>query len=204
MRSPLLARMWTTTFLHTEMTGELIVLWSVVSSAVELVLGRSPGETSQVEVMNELIAKFYRWEELCSRLEGLGMKICALLVGLSTSQAKWDDHLGEATKRLEVGIAEHHQVDAELEALCALVVLVWDLVLGDVDGPSSLAASMSMAAELLEDGVENAAANRVCWGDPVSVGCHLVALSGVGTTSNSPTSLVPSSFALNPPDNVGE
>jgi hypothetical protein len=29
-----------------------------MSSTAELVCGRSPGDTSQVEVMNELIAKF--------------------------------------------------------------------------------------------------------------------------------------------------
>jgi hypothetical protein len=39
---------------------------AAVSSTTELVLGRSPGETSQVEVMNELTRKFQKLEELCS------------------------------------------------------------------------------------------------------------------------------------------
>jgi hypothetical protein len=56
------------------------------------------------------------------------------------------------------------------------VVRVWDLVLDRADGPSSLTASLSIAAELLEGQVDIATANGVCWWDPVSVACHLVAL----------------------------
>jgi hypothetical protein len=37
-------------------------------------------------------------------------------------------------------------------------------VLGGADGPSSLAASVSTAAELLEDRIDDAAANGVRWG----------------------------------------
>jgi hypothetical protein len=72
---------------HTEMVGELTGLQAVVSSVAELVLGRSPNETSQVEVMNELVAKFRRQEELCSRLEGPGTRIYELLFGPPPSQA---------------------------------------------------------------------------------------------------------------------
>jgi hypothetical protein len=43
-------------FRHTEITGELTALRSAVSSATELGLGRSPGETFEVEVMNEMVA----------------------------------------------------------------------------------------------------------------------------------------------------
>jgi hypothetical protein len=52
-------------------------------------------------------------------------------------------------------------VDAELEALRAFAARVQDLVLGGADGPSSLAASVSTAAELLEDRFDAAVANRV-------------------------------------------
>jgi hypothetical protein len=41
-------------------------------------------------------------------------------------------------------------VDAELGALRTLVARVRDLVLGNADGSSSLAASLSMVAELLK------------------------------------------------------
>jgi hypothetical protein len=37
-------------------------------------------ETSRVEVMNELTAKILRLEELCSWLEGPGIRICSLLL----------------------------------------------------------------------------------------------------------------------------
>jgi hypothetical protein len=43
---------------HTEMVRELSTLQSTVTSIVEFVLGRSPDETIQVEVVDELVAKF--------------------------------------------------------------------------------------------------------------------------------------------------
>jgi hypothetical protein len=58
-------------------------------------------------------------------------------------------------------MAAWREVDAELEAPWASAARVRDLVLGDVDGPSSLAASVSMAVELLEGQIDAAAANRV-------------------------------------------
>lgn len=48
-----------------------------------------------------------------------------------------------------------------MEALWTSTTLVWDLVLGDVDGPSSLAASLSMVAELFKDRIETVVANGV-------------------------------------------
>jgi hypothetical protein len=74
------------TFRHTEITGELTALRSMVSSATELGLGRSPGETIEVEVMNEMVATFRRREELCLPLEGPGMKICTPFIEPPTSQ----------------------------------------------------------------------------------------------------------------------
>jgi hypothetical protein len=77
-----------------------------VPSTAELVPGRLPGKTSQMEVVNELVAKFQRLEELFSQLEGLGMRICTLLVRPLTSQARWADHLDEASRRLEAEMAQ--------------------------------------------------------------------------------------------------
>jgi hypothetical protein len=62
------------------------MLQAAVSSAAELVLGSLPGNTSWVEVMNELATKFQELEKLCSRLKGLGVRICDLLLGPSPSQ----------------------------------------------------------------------------------------------------------------------
>jgi hypothetical protein len=68
------------------MARELAALRATVSSVVELLLGRSHNETTRVEVTNKLVAKFWRWEELCSRLEGSGVRICDLLLGTLPSQ----------------------------------------------------------------------------------------------------------------------
>jgi hypothetical protein len=43
---------------HTEMAGELAVLWAAVSSATESVLGRSPNNTFRLEVVGELVVEF--------------------------------------------------------------------------------------------------------------------------------------------------
>jgi hypothetical protein len=58
VRSHLLVRMRAAVLHHTEMVRELAVLHVVVSSAAVLALGCLPDETCQVEVMNELAAKF--------------------------------------------------------------------------------------------------------------------------------------------------
>jgi hypothetical protein len=55
-------------------------------------------------------------------------------------------------------------VVTELEAMWTAATLVRDLVLGGVDGPSSLAASLSMLAELLEGRIDFAATKGVRWG----------------------------------------
>jgi hypothetical protein len=80
-------RMRAAALCHTKMIRELATLWAAVSSVMELVLGQLPNESSRVEVMNELVAKFQRQEELCSWLEGPGMRICDLLLGPPPSQA---------------------------------------------------------------------------------------------------------------------
>jgi hypothetical protein len=63
-----------------------------------------------------------------------------------------------------VELATRWEVDAELEALQTSTARVWGLVLGSTDGPSSLATSMSVAAELLKGRIDAAAANGVHWG----------------------------------------
>jgi hypothetical protein len=54
---------------------------------VKLVLGRLPDETFWVEIAEELVAQYQRLEELCSRLERPGARICDLLLGLPLNQA---------------------------------------------------------------------------------------------------------------------
>jgi hypothetical protein len=135
---------------HTEMVGELVVLWVVVSSVVELVLEHLPDETFWVEVLDELIAKFQRLEERCSWLEQPGTRIYNLLLGPPLSQARLADLLDEATRQLGSELAAWWEADAELEALLPLTVRVQDLVLDNANGSSSLAAFVSTVVELLE------------------------------------------------------
>jgi hypothetical protein len=102
---------------HTNMAGELATLREVVSFAVGSVLGRSPAETSQVDVVGELVAEFQMLEELCSRLERPGVRICDLLLGLPLGLARWADRLDEAVGQLGEELVARREVDTELEAL---------------------------------------------------------------------------------------
>jgi hypothetical protein len=72
--------------------------------------------------------------------------------------------MDEATEQLRLELATWWEADAWLEARRTSVARVRDLVLGSTVGPSSLAASMSMAAELLKGRIDTAAANGVYCG----------------------------------------
>jgi hypothetical protein len=74
------------------------------------------------------------------------------------------DRLDEATGQLRAELAARRAADAELEALWTMATRVRDMVLDNVDRPSSLAASMSMVVELLEGWIDAEAANGVRWG----------------------------------------
>jgi hypothetical protein len=54
---------------HTEMAGELAMLWAAVTSSTESVLGRSPSYTFRVEVVSEPTTRFQKAKDQCSRLE---------------------------------------------------------------------------------------------------------------------------------------
>jgi hypothetical protein len=122
-----------------------------------------------------------------------------------------------------VELATWQEADAELEVLQTSTARVWDL-LGSVDGSSSLAASMSVVAELLEGWINAAPANGVRWGSHsmlvATVSQFLVLRSGcnvdltkdkvdalwtrVCMASDLLASHVASSAARNPPDGMGE
>jgi hypothetical protein len=80
VRNHLLEGMRSTALHHTEMVGELAMFCARVSSAVELVLERSPDDTLRMEVLRELVAEFWRLEERCSWFEGPDVRICDLLL----------------------------------------------------------------------------------------------------------------------------
>jgi hypothetical protein len=152
---------WAAVLHHTKMVGGLATLRAAVSSATGSVLGRSPAETSRVEVMEELVAKFWRLEEMCSWLEQPNARICDLLLGPPLNQARCADYLDEAVGQLQEELVARREVNAELEALRTSAERVRDLVLGNIDELSSLAASLSAVVELLEGLVDTTAANGV-------------------------------------------
>jgi hypothetical protein len=109
--------------------------------------------------------------------------------------------------------------------------LVQDLILGEAGGPSSPAMSLSMVAEEIENRINTVAANGVQWGTRsalVATLSHYLKLKSrlellgsrcngdlsddqadalwplVSTTLDSLASLVPSSFACDPPDDTEE
>jgi hypothetical protein len=90
---------------------------------------------------------------LFSWLERPGARICGLLLGA--------DRMDEATGCLGAELTEQSQVDTELEALRTSATLVRDLVLGNIDGPSTLAVYLSMVVESFEDRINTMAANGV-------------------------------------------
>jgi hypothetical protein len=104
------------TFLHTEMARELAMLRTTVSSAVESMLGRSPGETFRVEVVGEQVDEFWRLDERCSWLERPGARIYDLLLGPPPNRARLANHLDEGARQLGVELAARREVDTELEA----------------------------------------------------------------------------------------
>jgi hypothetical protein len=85
-----------------------------------------------------------------------------LFLGPPPGQVQLVDHVDKATRQLRVELVVWLEADAELEALWDSVVRVWDLVLDNADGTSSLIASISTAVELLEGRVDDAAANGFC------------------------------------------
>jgi hypothetical protein len=122
-------------------------------------------------------------------------------------------------------------VDAELEALQTSAIPVQDLVLGNVDRPSSLATSQYMVVKEVKGRINTAPANGVPWGTRsmlVATLSHFWELKFeqellgfgrnadliddevdalwplVSVASNSLASLVPSSFACDPSDDVEE
>jgi hypothetical protein len=150
-----------TTIHHIETAEELAVHQAAMTSAVELVLGHLLDKTFYVEIADELVAQFWKLEELCSRLEQPSARICDLLLMLLVDQVRWANHLDEPV--------------GWLEALWTSATRVWDLVLDNIDGPSFLVASLSMVVSYSRVGstprplMESDGGPDLCWLPP----CHI-------------------------------
>jgi gamma-glutamyl:cysteine ligase YbdK (ATP-grasp superfamily) len=71
------------------------------------------------------------------------------------------DRLDEAIGQLRAELAVRWEVDAKPETLRTLVVRVWDLVMDNANGLSSLALSLSTVVELLKGRINTMTANWV-------------------------------------------
>jgi hypothetical protein len=151
---------------HTEMVVELAAFWAAVSSTAESMLKRSASNIACTEVVGELAAEFQKVEGCRSKLERPAARICDLLLGPPSGRACLTDRLDEAAGQLREELAAQWEaeVEAELEALRSSAARVQDLVLGSVDGSSSLVTSMSVVAEQLEGRIDIVAANGFRWG----------------------------------------
>jgi hypothetical protein len=159
------------------MVGEHATFHAVVSSAAESVLGCSPSNTTCAVVVGKLAAMFQKVEGHHSKLERPATRICNLLLGPPPGRAWLADHLHEATGQLREELSVRREAEVESEALRSLVAQVHDLVLGNVDGLSLLATSMSTLAEWLVGRIDTATANGVRWGSHSAL---------VGTVSHFP------------------
>jgi hypothetical protein len=73
------------------------------------------------------------------------------------------DRLDEAARQLRVELATRWEANAELEALRTSAARIWDMVLDNADGSSSLTASMSTAVELPEGWIDATTTKSVRW-----------------------------------------
>jgi hypothetical protein len=117
-----------------------------------------------LEVVGELPAKLYKMDEQRLRLECPATRVWDLLLGPSSVQARLTDRLDEAARQLRAELAVWLEADVEMEALWDSATRVWDFMVGNANGLSSLAASMCTVVELLEGRIAAAAPNGVHWG----------------------------------------
>jgi hypothetical protein len=132
------------------MVRELAAFWAAVSYTAELVLWHSPNNVARAELVGELVVELHRVEGRHLKFERPAAKIYDLLLGPPLSRAWLSNCLEEAIGRLRVDLYARREAEAKLEALQSLIVRVQGFVLGDTDGSSTQATSISAVAELLE------------------------------------------------------
>jgi hypothetical protein len=162
VRGHLSKGMWIAVIHHTEMAELLATLQTVVSSAAQFMLGRSPTEVFRVEVVDELFTEFREQEERRLLLEKSGARVYDLILGPLSGRARLDNLLEEAIGYLWVEQVARYEANGELEAMCSSVARVRDLVLEGPSGMSSLTVSLSSAIELIGDHVDATTTNGVC------------------------------------------
>jgi hypothetical protein len=71
-----------------------------VSSAAQSVLGRSPTEAFQADVVGEMLVEFRKKEEWYLCLENSDWRVCNLILGSPDDRARSTDRLEEVVRRL--------------------------------------------------------------------------------------------------------
>jgi allophanate hydrolase subunit 1 len=81
VRSHLSKRMRIAALRHAEMAKEFASLQAVVSSTAEFMLEYTPNEVFRVEVVDDMIAKFWKQEERQSHLERPSTRVYDMILG---------------------------------------------------------------------------------------------------------------------------
>jgi hypothetical protein len=166
--------MWIADLHHTEMAKQLAMLRAAFSSAAKFVLRWSPTEAFWVEVVDELATEFQKSEEQRYHLEKPDVRLYDLILGAPSDRARLANWLGAEQ-------ATQQEADTEQEALWSSATRVCDLVLKRADEPSSFVASLSWMVELLQDRIDAAAANGVCWSTWSALAITLLHFLELGT-----------------------
>jgi IMP dehydrogenase/GMP reductase len=87
-------------------------------------LGHSPTEAFQVDVVGEMLTEFQEQAGRRLRLDNSSMRIYDLILGSADDQVQLAKRLEEVVGRLWVVQAERREVDVELEALWSSVTRV--------------------------------------------------------------------------------
>jgi hypothetical protein len=143
------------------MAKQFTKLRVVVSSTVECVLMRLPTEAFRLDVVDDLVAEFWKQEEWRLHHEKSGVKVYDMILGPLSGRVRLANRLEEAIEQLWAKQAARREADFKLEALRCSTTWVRNVVLERVDGTSSLVASLSSMVELIEDRIDVTTTNRV-------------------------------------------
>jgi hypothetical protein len=142
-------------------------------------LWRLPTKAFQADIVGEMFAKYQEHAEQCLYLKNFGSRAYDLILGLGDDWVRPTVRLEEAIEQPQLMHEEHREAIIELRALQSSTTRVRHLVLRGSDETSSLATSLSSAADLIEGRINVAATNGVHWG-LVGTDCRLVTLPRVG------------------------
>jgi hypothetical protein len=105
---------------HTEVAMWLVVLWAVVSSVAQFILGCLPADVFHAEVVGEMVTKFQEQAEQCLHLEDSGSRVYNLILGSADDRVCPTVDLDEVAEQLQAMQNEHQEAIIELRPCKAL------------------------------------------------------------------------------------